>query len=98
MYLFMYVCMFLCMYLCMYMYVIAVVCMYVRTCVRAYVCKYVCTYVQNISTDKMHVQTSKVISSHQNENSFVKYMSEICGFSSLIEMLHSTTKTLTRLF
>jgi hypothetical protein len=44
------------------------VCMYIRPCVRTYVC----TYVQNVCMDKIHVQTSKAISSHQKQKNCTK--------------------------
>jgi hypothetical protein len=95
-----YVCMYMCVYVYMYVYVckyvIVVVCMYIRPCVRAYVFIYICTDVENVSTDKMYVQSSKVISSHQKE----KFCTKICPkkwFSSLIVILHSAMKTVTEL-
>ena len=68
----MYVCVYVCVYICMYvrsMYVFVYVyvcncgCMYISPCVRAYECM----YVQNVSADKIQVQTSKMLSSHQKE-------------------------------
>ena len=50
------------------------ICMYV--CVYVCMCVCVCKYVQNVSKDKMCVQTSKVISSHQKGNILYKNMSQ----------------------